>query len=91
MSETTARRAAMLRVLAKSLKIGERLQVDVLADFITEGRRIPPGDLIPWVERIGENMPSSPMIAAWLRELQRQLEDPATPKWYDPPDTEAAQ
>ena len=81
MSETNARRVAVLRVFAKSkgLHLGDRLKVEVLADCIVDGEYIWPDELIPWVERIGESMPGSPMIAAWLRELQRQRELPQPP------------
>lgn len=87
MSNTVARRVAVLRVFAKSLRIVERLRVDVIADFITEGEHIPPAELIPWVERIGESMPGSPLIVAWLAELQRELAQPQPPQLdHDPED-----
>ena len=87
MSETKARRAAVMRVFARSQRIAELLRIDVLADDVAEGAYIPPGKLIPLVERIGERMPGSPMIATWLRELQRQLADPEPPPLdHDPED-----
>lgn len=86
MSETNARRAAVLRVYAKSRRLHDRLLLEVIADDVANNAPVSPRELLPWVEGIARSMPGSALVDVWLGELQKRIAEPEPPPLTEDPD-----
>lgn len=85
MSETNARRAAVLRVYAKSRRLHDRLLLEVIADDVAINAPVSPRELLPWVEGIARSMPGSALVDVWLGELQKRIAEPEPPPLTEDP------
>ena len=90
MSETNARRAAVLRVYAKSRRLHDRLLLEVIADDVANNAPVSPRELLPWVEGIAGSMPGSALVDVWLGELQKRIDEPEPPPLARDPDRNLA-